>query len=548
MINRRKGNASHNAKAAFKQQVRREKSRDAARSRREKESNEITALAQSLPLPFATVSKLDKSSVIRLATGYMLCRELAKFGLSKADLPHGLKNAYDGVALEALNGFVFVVTPGGKIIYISDNVVSYLGLSAVDLCGLSIYDYLHTADAQEFSNNIRSGCTDLRSTYCKDVMKKGKWHEIFMRMKSAFYKNQSVTPKSPDYKTLRCTGRCCVQLRSSSDKICNDVRATDNISACFVCFAEPLPSSIAMDVPPQQKYFKTTFTLDLKFNHCDNRITDWTGYDPVDLYGMSLYQLCDRGDDHRAKEFHKNLILKGQCVLTNLKILAKYGGWIMIYMNASVVSDNGAPSPQRIEAVSCVIGTSSGRDITSLEQRCESLNNCRMYASETQMCFGKDENTVTLNANSEISCDVSDRIRIPYEGADVKSASEKEESDVEWLADVLDYDTFSSNPMLCDYNAQSEFCKDKTDNYIEAEQVAVPINEKEDYDDLAPFVPPPSFDNRLYDNFVSICNDIRTEQEFMPDCTFLPANEISNEDLVKSNYDIITDKRYLLVP
>ncbi|EDV24502.1 uncharacterized protein TRIADDRAFT_56360 [Trichoplax adhaerens] len=479
MINRRKGNASHNAKAAFKQQVRREKSRDAARSRREKESNEITALAQSLPLPFATVSKLDKSSVIRLATGYMLCRELAKFGLSKADLPHGLKNAYDGVALEALNGFVFVVTPGGKIIYISDNVVSYLGLSAVDLCGLSIYDYLHTADAQEFSNNIRSGCTDLRSTYCKDVMKKGKWHEIFMRMKSAFYKNQSVTPKSPDYKV---------------------------------------------------------------------GITDWTGYDPVDLYGMSLYQLCDRGDDHRAKEFHKNLILKGQCVLTNLKILAKYGGWIMIYMNASVVCDNGAPSPQRIEAVSCVIGTSSGKDITSLEQRCESLNNCRMYASETQMCFGKDENTVTLNANSEISCDVSDRIRIPYEGADVKSASEMEESDVEWLADVLDYDTFSSNPMLCDYNAQSEFCKDKTGNHIEAEQVAVPINEKEDYDDLAPFVPPPSFDNRLYDNFVSICNDIRTEQEFMPDCTFLPANEISNEDLVKSNYDIITDKRYLLVP
>lgn len=51
-----------------------EKSKNAARSRREKENAEFVELAKLLPLPQAITTQLDKASVIRLTTSYLKMR------------------------------------------------------------------------------------------------------------------------------------------------------------------------------------------------------------------------------------------------------------------------------------------------------------------------------------------------------------------------------------------------------------------------------------------------------------------------------------------
>jgi single-minded-like protein len=51
-----------------------EKSKNAARSRREKENAEFYELARLLPLPSAITTQLDKASVIRLTTSYLRMR------------------------------------------------------------------------------------------------------------------------------------------------------------------------------------------------------------------------------------------------------------------------------------------------------------------------------------------------------------------------------------------------------------------------------------------------------------------------------------------
>ena len=53
-----------------------EKSKNAARSRREKENAEFLELAKMLPLPSAITSQLDKASVIRLTTSYLKMRQV----------------------------------------------------------------------------------------------------------------------------------------------------------------------------------------------------------------------------------------------------------------------------------------------------------------------------------------------------------------------------------------------------------------------------------------------------------------------------------------
>jgi hypoxia-inducible factor 1 alpha len=55
---------------------RKEKSRDAARYRRSRETEIFTDLAQALPMPQTTISQLDKASIMRLAISYLKVRSL----------------------------------------------------------------------------------------------------------------------------------------------------------------------------------------------------------------------------------------------------------------------------------------------------------------------------------------------------------------------------------------------------------------------------------------------------------------------------------------
>lgn len=53
-----------------------EKSKNAARTRREKENAEFGELGKLLPLPLVTTQQLDKASVIRLTTSYLKLRQV----------------------------------------------------------------------------------------------------------------------------------------------------------------------------------------------------------------------------------------------------------------------------------------------------------------------------------------------------------------------------------------------------------------------------------------------------------------------------------------
>ncbi|XP_050072549.1 single-minded homolog 1-like [Anopheles maculipalpis] len=138
-----------------------EKSKNAARSRREKENVEFLELAKLLPLPSAITSQLDKASIIRLTTSYLKMRQIFPEGLGTAwgserplHLPHTRDTSIKELGshlLQTLDGFIFVVAPDGKITYISETASVHLGLSQVELTGNSIYEYIHAYDQEEMA-------------------------------------------------------------------------------------------------------------------------------------------------------------------------------------------------------------------------------------------------------------------------------------------------------------------------------------------------------------------------------------------------------------
>ncbi|KAL7030589.1 hypothetical protein ACKWTF_006715 [Chironomus riparius] len=136
-----------------------EKSKNAARSRREKENAEFLELAKLLPLPCAITSQLDKASIIRLTTSYLKMRQVFPDGLGEAwGAQHIPSNPRElaikelgSHLLQTLDGFIFVVAPDGKIMYISETASVHLGLSQVELTGNSIYEYIHNFDQDEMA-------------------------------------------------------------------------------------------------------------------------------------------------------------------------------------------------------------------------------------------------------------------------------------------------------------------------------------------------------------------------------------------------------------
>ncbi|KAF7651229.1 hypothetical protein LDENG_00113800, partial [Lucifuga dentata] len=135
-----------------------EKSKNAAKTRREKENGEFYELAKLLPLPAAITSQLDKASIIRLTSSYLKMRSVFPQGLGDGWGQSTRFSPLDNMAkelgshlLQTLDGFVFVVASDGKIMYISETASVHLGLSQVELTGNSIFEYIHPSDHDEMT-------------------------------------------------------------------------------------------------------------------------------------------------------------------------------------------------------------------------------------------------------------------------------------------------------------------------------------------------------------------------------------------------------------
>ncbi|ELU17982.1 hypothetical protein CAPTEDRAFT_50984, partial [Capitella teleta] len=97
---------------------RKEKSRDAARSRRGKESEVFDQLGQCLPVAPSTLAQLDKASIMRVAISHLRLRKL-----------FGFQDKMDSFYSKAVEGFLLLVTSNGDLTYVSESVSLHLGLT-----------------------------------------------------------------------------------------------------------------------------------------------------------------------------------------------------------------------------------------------------------------------------------------------------------------------------------------------------------------------------------------------------------------------------------
>lgn len=268
---------------------RKERSRDAARHRRSKETNIFTELAAALPVAPEQAAHLDKASVMRLAIAYLKVRSVVDSipaSLTKSESTAEIDELFP----KALNGFMLVLSSDGNMVYLSENVSDYLGVSQMDMMGQSVYEYSHPCDHDELRE-----CLSLKPT------DKGEKRvcNFFLRLKCTLTnKGRKVNLKSASYKVIHCTGRLTYIRDSNSNSMevdneeqeKEDELAEQDTGASLVLVGSPIPHPSNIEIPLGRHTFLSKHSLFMKYTYADEKLAEYLGWDSEELMGRSVFE------------------------------------------------------------------------------------------------------------------------------------------------------------------------------------------------------------------------------------------------------------------
>ncbi|AWP16485.1 Hypoxia-inducible factor 1 alpha [Scophthalmus maximus] len=340
---------------------RKEKSRDAARCRRGKESEVFYELAQQLPLPHSVSSSLDKASIMRLTISYLRMRNLLTTDDPPAEEETELDIQLNSSYLKALDGFLMVLSEDGDIIYLSENVNKCLGLAQFDLTGQSVFEFTHPCDQEELREML------IHRTGSKKTKDPNTERSFFLRMKCTLTsRGRTVNVKSATWKVLHCSGHVRV-YETHTEQTTTGHKEPPVPYMVLICDPIQHPSNI--EVPLDAKTFLSRHTMDMKFTYCDERITELMGYDPEDLLNRSVYEYYHALDSDHLTKTHHSLFAKGQVSTGQYRMLAKRGGFVWVETQATVIYNNKNSQPQCVVCVNFVLsGIQEEKLVLSLEQ------------------------------------------------------------------------------------------------------------------------------------------------------------------------------------
>lgn len=345
---------------------RKEKSRDAARCRRSKETEVFYELAHHLPLQHSISSHLDKASIMRLAISFLRTRKLLTSGYATATDMTDADRLMDSWYLKSLGGFITVVTSDGDMIFLSENINKFMGLTQVELTGHSIFDFTHPCDHEEIRENL-----SLKAGIGKKGKELSTERDFFMRMKcTVTNRGRTVNLKSASWKVLHCTGHL---------KVCNGCPARvlcgfkEPPLTCLVMMCEPIVHPSNIDTPLDSKTFLSRHSMDMKYTYCDERVTELMGYSPEDLLGRSAYEFYHALDAENVIKSHQNLCTKGQAVSGQYRMLAKNGGYVWVETRGTVIYNSRNSQPQCIVCVNYVLSDIEEKSLIFSMDQTESL-------------------------------------------------------------------------------------------------------------------------------------------------------------------------------
>ncbi|XP_011504674.1 PREDICTED: hypoxia-inducible factor 1-alpha [Ceratosolen solmsi marchali] len=371
---------------------RKEKSRDAARCRRSRETDIFTELAAALPVSPCEAAHLDKASVMRLAIAYLKARTLMD-AFPKLPSKSESSPEIDELFLKALDGFILILDNNGDMVYLSQNVKDHLGISQMDLMGQSVFDYSHPCDHDEIRDSFSLKASEINIDHpCN----------FFLRLKCTLTsKGRKVNLKSASYKVIHCMGRLIALLNTSKNEntstrdLENQEENDEKQPGIFlVVVASPVPHPSNIEIPLGKYTFLSKHNLNMKFTYADDKLAEFLGWESNELIGQSVFDFHHALDNLSLDKYFKSLFSKGQCETMAYRFLNKSGGYAWVVTQATLIHCSRLQKPLSVVCVNYLL--------SGIERKDEVYSLRQLEVRDSRLKDDRKENTATPQPRAQV--------------------------------------------------------------------------------------------------------------------------------------------------
>ncbi|XP_071762647.2 aryl hydrocarbon receptor-like [Centroberyx gerrardi] len=375
---------------------------------RDRLNGELDKLTSLLPFSEEVRARLDKLSVLRLSVGYLKTKSFFSATMKKGSngsswsgersvmfggnmqstLPpsstsstststsststsssssSSMVASIDGVSfyegdllLQALNGFVLVVTGEGSVFYTSNTIQDYLGFHQSDVVHQSVFELIHTDDRSLFRRQLHFALNPNPSQY-DDTQENYSEQSGGDGIRSVMtYDPKVIPPENSSFleRSFCCRFRCLLDNSSGflalnfhgrlkflhgQKRVSEDGTLTPPQLALF-CIATPLQPPSILEIRTKTLIFQTKHKLDFAPMSIDTRGKVVLGYNETELCMRgSGYQFIHAADMMYCADNHMRMIKTGDSGFTFFRLLTKSQTWIWVQASARVVFKAGKP-------------------------------------------------------------------------------------------------------------------------------------------------------------------------------------------------------------
>ncbi|XP_055889950.1 uncharacterized protein LOC106070620 isoform X2 [Biomphalaria glabrata] len=237
--------------------------------------------------------------------------------------------------LQALYGFLFVVTCEGEVFFASRTVEQYLGFHQSDIIHQSVMELIHSEDREEFKRQLT-------------------WNSMLPSDKSALTLHETMLPENMNHLHRSFTVRFRCLLDNTSGFITLEIngwirvlhgqgpRAEEPQLALFATCSPFGPLSL-FDIPSREMTFKTKHKMDYSPVTMDNRGKAMFAYTDQELATKSGYDLIHPDDLNYFSSAHNELIKTGSSGLISYRWQTKHQHWVWLQSSCKVIYKNSKP-------------------------------------------------------------------------------------------------------------------------------------------------------------------------------------------------------------
>ncbi|KAI3355669.1 hypothetical protein L3Q82_004261 [Scortum barcoo] len=353
---------------------------------RDRLNGELDRLTDLLPFHEEVRSRLDKLSVLRLSVGYLRvksyfkgevkqaaesvaaspditsekCQSSMKNNNNNGSLMFPGANGQNGtntdiggfsegdLLLQALNGFVMVVTSEGTVFYTSPTIKDYLGFHQSDVVHQSVFDLIHTDDRTTFRQQLHFALNPPNVGVDGNVLPSCG--------NPVMYSPEQLPPENSSFleRSFVCRFRClldnssgflALKFQGRLKYLHGQTDGTSNKSQlALFAIAMPVQPPTIVEIRAKMLLFQSKHKLDFTPMGIDSRGKVVLGYSETELCMKgSGYQFIHAADMMYCADNHIRMIKTGESGLTVFRLLSKSGGWVWVKANAKLIYKGGRP-------------------------------------------------------------------------------------------------------------------------------------------------------------------------------------------------------------